>query len=178
MTQLDEYWNKFLTKEEASFIRKHAIETYVCAEANSNPNVAAAMNDAYLHKDGYILKHYCLGKSEKVYAGPLTPKAEWKELFESGSVKDMIMQPFLAQRKFATVWEGTPFDDYACGMMLCVDDKLRILTLQLFLAFIVTDNLSPHFLNDLRRNKNFTGLLIGFRDRNRRFDLSSKISRV
>lgn len=119
----DDFTDKFLTKEEASFIRKHAIETYVCAEANSNPNVAAAMNDAYLHKDGYILKHYCLGKSEKVYAGPLTPKAEWKELFDSGSVKDMIMQPFLAQRKFATVWEGTPFDDYACGMMLCVDDK-------------------------------------------------------
>ena len=119
----DDFTDKFLAKEEASFIRKHAIETYVCAEANSNPNVAAAMNDAYLHKDGYILKHYCLGKSEKVYAGPLTSDAEWKELFDSGSVKDMIMQPFLAQRKFATVWEGTPFDDYACGMMLCVDDK-------------------------------------------------------
>ena len=119
----DDFTDKFLTKEEASFIRKHAIETYVCAEANSNPNVAAAMNDAYLHKDGYILKHYCLGKSEKVYAGPLTSDAEWKELFDSGCIKDMIMQPFLAQRKFATVWEGTPFDDYACGMMLCVDDK-------------------------------------------------------
>ena len=81
------------------------------------------MSDAYLHKNAYILKHYCLGKSEKVYAGSLTPESEWKELFDSGSVKDMIMQPFLEQRTFHTNWEGTPFDDYACGMMLCVDDK-------------------------------------------------------
>ena len=35
----------------------------------------------------------------------------------------MVAQPFLPQRTFPTVWEGTPFDDYACGMMLCVDDK-------------------------------------------------------
>lgn len=119
----DDFTGRFLTAEDAQFIRNHAIKTFVCAEASSNPNVAAAMSDAYQHKDGYILKHYCLGKSEKVYAGPLTPESEWKALFDSGSVKDMIMQPFLEQRTFHTNWEGTPFDDYACGMMLCVDDK-------------------------------------------------------
>ena len=115
----DDFTNRFLTKEEAAFIRDHAIETFVCAESSA----ASALADAYAHKDGYILKHYCLGKSEKVFAGPLTSEEEWKNLFDSGAVKDMIMQPFLQQRKFHTVWEGTPFDDYVCGMMLCVDDK-------------------------------------------------------
>ena len=115
----DDFTGRFLTAEDAQFIRNHAIETFVCAEDSAKQ----AMADAYQHKDGYILKHYCLGKSEKVFAGPLTSDSEWKELFDSGAVKDMIMQPFLDQRKFHTVWEGTAFDDYACGMMLCVDDK-------------------------------------------------------
>ena len=115
----DDFTGNFLTAEESQFIREHSIQTYVCAEKAAE----GAMADAYLHKDHYILKHHCLGKSEKVYAGPLTTDSEWKELFDSGATKDMIMQPFLEQRKFPTIWEGAPFDDYACGMMLCVDDK-------------------------------------------------------
>ena len=34
-----------------------------------------------------------------------------------------MTQPFIKQKTFPTVWEGTPFDDYLCGMMLCVDDR-------------------------------------------------------
>lgn len=122
----DCFTDKFLTKEEASFIRERSIETFICCEGmagGANQKCAETMADAYEHKDKYILKHYCLGKSEKVYAGPLTDDAEWKRLFDDGSVKDMIMQPFLDQKVYSTVWEGTPFKDYICGMMLCVDDK-------------------------------------------------------
>lgn len=115
----DSFTDKFLTKEEAAFIRDHSIETFICREESAE----AAMADAYDHKDKYILKHYCLGKSEKVYAGPLTDEAEWIKQFDDGSVNDMIMQPFLPQKTYSTVWEGTPFEDYICGMMLCVDDK-------------------------------------------------------
>ena len=52
-------------------------------------------------------------------AGILTSAAEWKNLDTSG----MIIQPFISQRPYKTEWEGTEYDDYMCGMMLCVDDK-------------------------------------------------------
>ncbi|MBO4404524.1 MAG: hypothetical protein J5780_04245 [Treponema sp.] len=119
----DDFTGRFLTDEETDFIRKHAIETYVCAESATDSETARAMNDAYLHKEKYILKHHRLGKSEKVYAGVLSSDEEWKALFDSGAVNEMIMQPFLKQKTFPVVWEGKTFDDYICGMMLCVDDR-------------------------------------------------------
>jgi hypothetical protein len=100
-------------------LRAHSIETWICKDKSSE----SILKKAYADKDGYILKHFRLGKSEKVYAGPLTDESKWKELFDDGSVRDMIIQPFLHQKTFRTVWEGTPFDDYVCGMMLCIDDK-------------------------------------------------------
>ena len=86
-------------------------------------NFLTDLKKAYADKNGYILKHFRLGKSEKVYAGPLTDGNKWKELFDDGSIRDMIIQPFLYQKSYRTVWEGTPFNDYICGMMLCIDDK-------------------------------------------------------
>ena len=58
-----------------------------------------------------------------MYAGPLTDEARWQELFYSRAAFGMIAQPFIRQRTYPTVWEGTAFDDYVCGMMLCVDDR-------------------------------------------------------
>ncbi len=119
----DEFTDAFLSKEETEFLRNHSIKTYICADAEKDSDTKSVMNEAYLKKDKYILKHYCLGKSEKVYAGILTPESEWKKLFDSGAVKDMIVQPFLNQKTFPVVWEGTHFNDYLCGMMLCVNDR-------------------------------------------------------
>ena len=93
--------------------------TWICKDKSSEE----ILKKAYADKDGYILKHFRLGKSEKVYAGPLTDKSKWESLFDDGSVKDMIIQPFLHQKTYRTVWEGTLFDDYVCGMMLCIDNK-------------------------------------------------------
>ena len=113
----DAFTDAFLTDEEAAFIRSHAIETYICKE---KPSI---LKDAYENKDHYILKHHCLGKSEKVYAGALTEESVWKQLFDTGEIEDMIIQPFLEQRTYPTVWEGQYFNDYICGMMLCVHDR-------------------------------------------------------
>jgi hypothetical protein len=113
----DVFTSNFLTEEETEFLRSHSIETYICKE---KPSI---LQDAYTNKDQYILKHYCLGKSEKVYAGLLTDNAAWQFLFDSGQIEDMILQPFIKQRVYPTVWEGQAFDDYICGMMLCVNDQ-------------------------------------------------------
>ncbi|MBR5906282.1 MAG: hypothetical protein IKZ51_07500 [Bacteroidales bacterium] len=108
----DSFTGGCLSPEDAAFLRAHAIPTYLTPPADARGN-----------KDAYILKPWRLGKSEGVHAGPLTPAADWEQLFLSGAADGMIAQPFLRQRTCRTEFEGTPFDDYACGMMLCVDDK-------------------------------------------------------
>ena len=111
----DDFTSRFLTAEEASFLRSHAIPTWDC----SDPEAIDILKDARDNKDKYILKPYRLGKSEGVKAGVLTNEEDWEELSSDG----MIIQPFIRQRTFRTVWEGQTFDDYMCGMMLCVDDR-------------------------------------------------------
>ena len=108
----DSFTGGCLSSEDAAFLRTHSIPTYLTPP-----------EDARTDKDAYILKPWRLGKSEGVHAGPLSSEAEWRELFESGAAETMVAQPFLRQRTYPTVWEGTPFEDYACGMMLCVDDR-------------------------------------------------------
>jgi len=113
----DAFTDRCLTREETAFLRAHAIPTW---PHGVNPE---AWEDARRHREGYILKHCRLGKSELVFAGPLTPPDVWEALWTEGDVAHMVLQPFVSQRTFPTVWEGTPFDDYICGMMLCVDDR-------------------------------------------------------
>ena len=113
----DAFTDRCLTGEEAAFLRSHAIPTYLYREGDE------VWEEARRNKDGFILKHHRLGKSEKVYAGPLTDKMTWENLWKKGDVRNMVLQPFVRQRKYPTVWEGKPFEDYVCGMMLCADDR-------------------------------------------------------
>ena len=112
----DAFTDRCLTPEETAFLRRHAIPTW------THGSYADEWEDARVHREGYILKHHRLGKSEKVYAGSMTDAHTWQALWDGGDVRDMILQPFLSQRSYPTVWEGTPFRDYICGMMLCVND--------------------------------------------------------
>lgn len=119
----DAFTGACLTAEDTAFLRAHAIETTVCADGGS------LVEDARRHKDGYILKPWRLGKSENVHAGPLTDARTWQSLWETNPATgacpadEMVLQPFLPQRTVPTRWEGTDFNDYLCGMMLCVDDR-------------------------------------------------------
>lgn len=112
----DSFTERFLTKEETDFLRSHAIMTYL-------PCDTEAFADARAHKDKYILKPYMLGKSEGVYAGCMTSEKEWAELWEHKDMDSFILQPFIDQRTYPQDWEGQHFDEYICGMMLCIDDK-------------------------------------------------------
>ena len=111
----DGFTSRCLTDEETAFLRAHSIPTWIWGE----PEASDVMDDALRNRDGYILKPYRLGKSEGVKAGILTGRREWRRLPKDG----MVIQPFIKQRTFRTVWEGKTFDDYLCGMMLCVDDR-------------------------------------------------------
>lgn len=105
-----------LTEEETAFLKKHTIETYI-------PGDGEIWDIARREKDGFILKHHCLGKSEKVYAGCVTEKEEWERLYREGEVKNMILQPFIRQKLYPTVWKDVRLDDYVSGTILTVDDR-------------------------------------------------------
>lgn len=111
----DSFTGRCLSDEETAFLRSHAIQTWV----GGTPEADKIIREVRENKDGFILKPFRLGKSEGVKAGPLTSEEEWKEL----SLNGMVIQPFLRQRTYKTVWEGQEFNDYICGMMLCVDDR-------------------------------------------------------
>lgn len=114
---IDAFTDACLTPEETTFLRRHAIPTWPWGTNE------AEWARARLDKNGYIVKHHRLGKSEKVYAGCLTNADEWDALWQRGDVEAMILQPFIRQRRYPTVWEGTPYEDFVCGMMLCVNDR-------------------------------------------------------
>ncbi len=113
----DAFTSSFLTSAQTEFLRAHIVPTYL-------PIADRQMFEyARYHKDGFIMKHHCLGKSEKVYAGCLCAADQWDGLFEDGVVEHMILQPFQQQRTFPVTWEGQHFDDYVCGSILTVDDR-------------------------------------------------------
>ncbi len=113
----DAFTDRFLDREETHFLREHVIETYLYAP--DSPEWETAKQ----HKDGYIVKHHCLGKSEKVYAGCMTDETVWQEQWDGGAVRDMILQPFIAQRCTPNVWQGHRYMEYIAGTILCVDEE-------------------------------------------------------
>ena len=140
---VDAFTQQCLTEEETVFLRQHTIPTYLQphpltpspkgeVEAFGSEEI---WEDALTHKDKYILKPYDLGKSVGLYAGVMTDEETWKSVHSSQSiVHSYILQPFIRQRTYPCEWErlrvgepcsgmGKHYDEYVCGMMLCIDDR-------------------------------------------------------
>ncbi len=111
---VDEFTQQCLTEDETVFLRQHTISTYIY-----NNRYKEVWEDALAHKDKYILKPYDLGKSVGLYAGVMTDEHTWKSTLNH----QYILQPFIHQRTYPCVWEGRHYDEYVCGMMLCMDDR-------------------------------------------------------
>lgn len=125
---VDDFTQKCLTEEETIFLRQHTIPTYIYDVYKE------IWEDALLHKDNYILKPYDLGKSVGLYAGVMTDEETWKQNILASENGGFILQPFIQQRTYPCVWErlrvgeqgsgmGKHYDEYVCGMMLCMDDR-------------------------------------------------------
>lgn len=121
---VDEFTRQCLTEEETVFLRQHTIPTFL---PQAPPTKGDIWEDALKHKDNYILKPYNLGKSEGLYAGVMTDEKTWRKaiLNSQSSIFNScyILQPFIKQRTYPCVWEGKHYDEYVCGMMLCMDDR-------------------------------------------------------
>lgn len=133
---VDAFTQQCLTEEETLFLRQHTIPTYLQphtltpspkgeGEAFGSEEI---WEDALAHKDKYILKPYDLGKSVGLYAGVMTDEETWRKSLTPnpspiGEGSSYILQPFIHQRTYPCVWEGRHYDEYVCGMMLCMDDR-------------------------------------------------------
>ena len=133
---VDEFTRQCLTEEETTFLRQYTIPTYLQphpltpspkgeGEAFGSEEV---WRDALAHKDKYILKPYDLGKSVGLYAGVMTDEETWRKKLTPnpspiGEGSSYILQPFIHQRTYRCEWEGKHYDEYVCGMMLCMDDR-------------------------------------------------------
>ena len=110
-----------LTPAETDFLRQHTIRTYL-PETDKD-----IFSYARSHKDEFILKHHCLGKSISVYAGCLVSSEEWEELYAKENIDKMILQPFIHQRLFETRWKSRDdlmpkkVQDYVSGTILNLD---------------------------------------------------------
>jgi hypothetical protein len=111
---VDDFTRQCLTEEETTFLRQHTIPTYIY-----NNRYKEIWEDALLHKDRYILKPYDLGKSVGLYAGVMTDEETWRKSL----THEAILQPFIHQRTYPCEWAGKHYDEYVCGMMLCMDDR-------------------------------------------------------
>jgi len=122
---VDEFTRQCLTEEETLFLRQHTIPTYLPPSTSLPAGEGSGVGpevweDALAHKDKYILKPYDLGKSVGLYAGVMTDEETWRtNLTRWGA----ILQPFIHQRTYPCEWEGRHYDEYICGMMLCMDDR-------------------------------------------------------
>lgn len=108
----DGFTSGCLSEAEASFLRAHAIPTY---ELCDMPDTVRR------RRKSFIIKPYRLGKSEGVHAGPLTSPWRWRSLLRHP--EGYIVQPFMPQKTWPARWEGKRYDEYICGMMICVDDE-------------------------------------------------------
>ena len=128
---VDDFTRECLTEEETTFLRQHTIPTYLPQKGEIDNGQLTIDNseiweDALIHKDNYILKPYDLGKSVGLYAGVMTDDETWRSLIincQLSIVNSYILQPFIQQRTYPCVWEGKHYDEYVCGMMLCMDDR-------------------------------------------------------
>jgi hypothetical protein len=53
----------------------------------------------------------------------MTDDETWKNSLKASEKGGFILQPFIKQRTYPCEWEGKHYDDYVCGMMLCMDDR-------------------------------------------------------
>ena len=82
-----------------------------------------AVRTEYLNKEGYYVIrftneqviHHLDDTLKQIRAALRTPPLGGRGAY--------ILQPFIQQRTYPCVWEGKHYDEYVCGMMLCMDDR-------------------------------------------------------
>lgn len=105
-----------LNEEERQFLLAAIIPTYNASQA---PEIWEA---AKYSKEHWILKHRALGKSEAIFAGPVTDDVEWTALFEREDLSEFVLQQWIPQKTIKGTIGGQTFNDFITGTMLFFDE--------------------------------------------------------
>lgn len=105
-----------LNQEEQVFFRKFLVPTF------SGKDADAPWEEARANKNQWIIKHRALGKSQSVYAGPVTEEDDWEALFHSDEKDDLVLQRWIDQKTVKGQIGQEHFDDFITGTLLFFDD--------------------------------------------------------
>ncbi len=106
-----------LTQDEIEQFINITVTTYTRQE---RPDL---WEKAKMEKDKWIIKPCALGKGINVFAGCVTSEHEWQQVFSSDLIDNMILQPFITQRKFSGSIGDNRYNDYVVGTLLFFDDN-------------------------------------------------------
>ncbi|HWR11150.1 MAG TPA: hypothetical protein VN445_04980 [Rectinemataceae bacterium] len=101
-----------LTAAESEHLARFTIPTYTWQQDRS------AREEACRCKDSWILKPILFRKSEGVRAGCVTDKKIWNDLFDTGQVSGMVLQPMVKQKVFAEKIESDARNDNVADTLL------------------------------------------------------------
>ncbi len=111
------FQNQELTPSERDLLSGYLVPTYLPGHDLHH------WQDAYENQNAWILKHRLFGKGEQIYAGELTEQTVWKGLFDSGEIRNMVLQPFLRQRRFKGRIGQEERNDFVAGTLLYFNDE-------------------------------------------------------
>lgn len=112
----ESFLKKVLSQAEINDFQKMMIPIYTKLQ---RPDLWAM---AQKEKDYWIIKPHALGRSINVFAGCVTSEEEWQQVFSSGLIEGMILQPYIGQRKFRGFIGDREYNDYIAGTLLFFDD--------------------------------------------------------
>ena len=112
-----ELQSALLSQEEIDFFKNFYVNTY---NANQHPDIVAK---ARSNKNGWILKHRALGKSQSVYAGIVTDEEVWSTVLNEANLEDYVLQEWIPQRRHQGEIQGEPYQDFLTGTLIFFDDN-------------------------------------------------------
>ncbi len=112
-----DFLENVLSKSEIEFFKKFYIPTYTLNKGDG------LWEKVYKNKNHWILKHRALGKSQSVYAGPVTDRQEWEKILSEIESGEFVVQKWVPQKTFSGTVKGEPVDDFITGTLLFFDDN-------------------------------------------------------
>lgn len=111
-----DFQNNVFSSDEKELLNKHLVPTYIYGR---NQEI---WEDANRNREHYILKHREKGKSVDIFAGKVCDDATWQKLFDESTIQNMILQPYIEQRKIHGYVGKEERKDFAVGTLLYFND--------------------------------------------------------
>ena len=111
------FLESFLATQELGLLKKYITPTYLFG---TSPEL---WDEAFNDKEKYILKHHWKSRGEDVYAGYSTDNTTWKNLFSSKKLDQMVLQPYVTQKKYQGFVGDEPRNDFLTGTLLYFNDE-------------------------------------------------------